>query len=81
MIIHIVDFFQIFFSIFFSVLLIRLEAELEYLKIAQDLDMYGVNYFDITVKWVWLSEILTTKYITCRLRAYRCTWLSLTLLE
>ena len=27
----------------------RMEAEFEYLKVAQDLDMYGVNYFDITV--------------------------------
>ena len=25
------------------------EAEMEYLKIAQDLDMYGVNYFTISV--------------------------------
>lgn len=27
----------------------RDEAEMEYLKIAQDLDMYGVNYFPILV--------------------------------
>lgn len=27
----------------------REEAELEYLKVAQDLEMLGVNYFDITV--------------------------------
>lgn len=27
----------------------RDEAEMEYLKIAQDLDMYGVNYFPIQV--------------------------------
>lgn len=27
----------------------RDEAEMEYLKIAQDLDMYGVNYFAIKV--------------------------------
>lgn len=27
----------------------RDEAEMEYLKIAQDLDMYGVTYFPITV--------------------------------
>jgi len=26
------------------------EAEMEYLKIAQDLDMYGVNYFQISNK-------------------------------
>ena len=28
----------------------RDEAEMEYLKIAQDLDMYGVNYFQISNK-------------------------------
>jgi hypothetical protein len=28
----------------------REEAELEYLKLAQDLDMYGITYFDITNK-------------------------------
>lgn len=27
----------------------RDEAEMEYLKVAQDLDMYGVNYFPISV--------------------------------
>ncbi|CAI9590457.1 unnamed protein product, partial [Staurois parvus] len=27
----------------------RDEAEMNYLKIAQDLDMYGVNYFPITL--------------------------------
>lgn len=29
----------------------RDEAEMEYLKIAQDLDMYGVNYFPILVSF------------------------------
>lgn len=33
------------FAIFFSD-----EAEMEYLKIAQDLEMYGVNYFQIKVR-------------------------------
>lgn len=28
----------------------RDEAEMEYLKIAQDLEMYGVSYFAITVR-------------------------------
>jgi hypothetical protein len=28
----------------------RDEAEMEYLKIAQDLEMYGVNYFTIRVR-------------------------------
>ena len=33
-----------------SCLACRDEAMLEYLKIAQDLEMYGVNYFDIKNK-------------------------------
>ena len=33
----------------------RDEAEMEYLKIAQDLDMYGVNYFQISNK-VWKCD-------------------------
>lgn len=33
-----------------SVLLFREDAVLEYLKIAQDLEMYGVNYFNIKNK-------------------------------
>lgn len=32
----------------FSCILFREEAELEYLRIAQDLNMYGVSYFPIT---------------------------------
>lgn len=44
----------------------RDEAEMEYLKIAQDLDMYGVNYFPILVcniiftkcVFYWLSIVL-----------------------
>ncbi len=38
--------FPMNFLFFFS----REEAMLEYLKIAQDLEMYGVNYFDIRNK-------------------------------
>lgn len=34
----------------------RDEAEMEYLKIAQDLDMYGVNYFSITVSKVFIKH-------------------------
>lgn len=30
----------------------RDEAEMEYLKIAQDLEMYGVSYFEIKVLWL-----------------------------
>lgn len=30
--------------------LLRSEAQLEYLKIAQDLDMYGISYYEITVR-------------------------------
>lgn len=40
----------------------RDEAELEYLKIAQDLDMYGVNYFSISNKkesLLWLGVTAT----------------------
>lgn len=33
----------------FDILNFRDEAEMEYLKIAQDLEMYGVNYFQIKV--------------------------------
>lgn len=32
----------------------REEAELEYLRVAQDLEMLGVNYFDITVRVIVL---------------------------
>lgn len=35
----------------------RDEAEMEYLKIAQDLDMFGVNYFPITVKYICASNM------------------------
>lgn len=34
----------------FLFVLFRDEAEMDYLKIAQDLDMYGVSYFSITVR-------------------------------
>lgn len=34
----------------------RDEAEMEYLKIAQDLEMYGVNYFAIRVSAAWGSR-------------------------
>ena len=33
-------------------LLLREEAELEYLRVAQDLEMFGVNYFEIKVRGV-----------------------------
>ena len=36
----------------FTILWTRDEAEMEYLKIAQDLEMYGVNYFFIRVRWL-----------------------------
>lgn len=43
----------------------RDEAEMEYLKIAQDLDMYGVNYFLIRVSpcWFLLYIVFTSKPI------------------
>lgn len=31
----------------------RDESEMEYLKVAQDLDMYGVNYFPISVSDIY----------------------------
>lgn len=34
----------------FVIMCCRDEAEMEYLKIAQDLEMYGVNYFSIRVR-------------------------------
>ena len=38
----------------------RDEAEMEYLKIAQDLDMYGVNYFPITVSSMKITATVET---------------------
>lgn len=38
------------FSLIILHFLHRDEAEMEYLKIAQDLEMYGVSYFAITVR-------------------------------
>lgn len=40
------------------VMLLREEAEIEYLKVAQDLEMYGINYFVINNKkgtQLWLG--------------------------
>ncbi len=39
-----------FSAVYLLFFLHREEAMLEYLKIAQDLEMYGVNYFDIKNK-------------------------------
>ena len=33
----------------YLIYVIRDEAEMEYLKIAQDLEMYGISYFEIKV--------------------------------
>lgn len=38
----------------------RDEVEMEYLKIAQDLDMYGVNYFPITVSTTRFMQFTNT---------------------
>lgn len=35
------------------------EAEMEYLKIAQDLEMYGIQYFPICVRYSILTEVLS----------------------
>lgn len=42
----------------FILLFYRDEAEMEYLKIAQDLEMYGVNYFLIRVRIQWLLSCI-----------------------
>lgn len=42
----------------FSLLIFREDSMMEYLKIAQDLEMYGVNYFEIKNKkgtQLWLG--------------------------
>lgn len=46
--------FLFFFCAFLACLFVwgRDEAMMEYLKIAQDLDMYGINYFQIKVRSV-----------------------------
>ena len=36
--------------------MLREEAMMEYLKIAQDLEMYGVNYFEIKNSWNEMGE-------------------------
>lgn len=41
----------------------RDEAEMEYLKIAQDLDMYGVNYFPISVSFKIFSITIKSFYL------------------
>jgi hypothetical protein len=38
------------------------EAEMEYLKIAQDLDMYGVNYFQVSLSYNFFQQWLCGKY-------------------
>ena len=45
------EFFFAILTLLYNLIIIyhRNEAELEYMKIAQDLDMYGINYFEITV--------------------------------
>uniref|UniRef100_A0A336MLW5 CSON003475 protein n=1 Tax=Culicoides sonorensis TaxID=179676 RepID=A0A336MLW5_CULSO len=46
----------------------RDESEMEYLKIAQDLDMYGVNYFPITnlpIKVTLLTSNTTSIHLCC----------------
>lgn len=44
----------------------RDEAEMEYLKIAQDLDMYGVNYFPISVSLITSYKMLRGNLVTQR---------------
>lgn len=44
----------------------RDEAEMEYLKIAQDLEMYGVNYFPILVRHCFV-EVSTLNLFSMKL--------------
>lgn len=48
----------------------RDEAEMEYLKIAQDLDMYGVNYFLISVSTPLVRHV-KVEQMHCGVRCYR----------
>lgn len=48
----------------------RDEAEMEYLKIAQDLDMYGVNYFPITVCLYFLLKSLGLSQIPYQIHCF-----------
>ena len=48
----------------------RDEAEMEYLKIAQDLDMYGVNYFLISVSTPLVRHV-KLEQMHCGARSYR----------
>lgn len=43
----------------------RDEAEMEYLRIAQDFDMYGVNYFPITVSEIFVYSNLYANNRKC----------------
>lgn len=44
---------------------------MEYLKIAQDLEMYGVNYFAIRVSWVGWESCFPASVISISWRARR----------
>ena len=55
----------------------REEAELEYLRVAQDLEMFGVNYFEIKVMmWAWPKYEMGVVLI---LESWDCISLSLSL--
>ena len=56
---------------FFVFSVYRDEAEMEYLKIAQDLEMYGVNYFQIKVSNLVL--LLWFGKSACALEMFRLT--------
>ena len=38
---------------------LRAEAEMEYLKLAQDLEMYGVNYYEIQVCFFYSEKVIS----------------------
>ena len=57
--------------------MLREDAMMEYLKIAQDLEMYGVNYFDIKNKKVRLETVFSPhKFMNSCIFCYNCRALS-----
>nr|CAD7413443.1 unnamed protein product [Timema poppensis] len=61
----------------------RDEAEMEYLKIAQDLDMYGVNYFPINIRElkrsVRYSSTTNNQKPTCRHQKFQIKTIGITI--
>ena len=69
----------------YLIYVIRDEAEMEYLKIAQDLEMYGVSYFEIKVSLLinylvryqcYSAMVLKDRSINCNLMQHFYDYLS-----